>query len=125
MKIGDTFVWFPPDDRKEHLFIVLTDPQKNDGNFAVFNLTKSHGGPMALTFRVGQHPFIDKYDSDVNFGDSLVVNIATIEVLIRRREVIPNKPMNMSMVEMIAKKAVGHPAVSGDVEELVKGQWGL
>ena len=80
---------------------------------------------MALTFRVGQHPFINQYDSDVNFGDSLVMNIATIEAMIPSRKVIAQAPMNMSMVKMIAERAVGHPAIPEDVEELVKRQWGL
>jgi hypothetical protein len=123
--IGDTFIWFPPHDRREHLYIVLTDPRKNNGRFAAFNLTKSRGGPMALTFRIGQHPFISKYDSDVNFGDAMVMSMANVEALQDRGLVVPHHPMNMQMVEMIAKKAVRHPAVPGEVEDLVKNEWGL
>src|SRR2546430_113210 len=36
MNLGDTFIW-SPDGRREHLYIVVTDPQKNGGNFEVFN----------------------------------------------------------------------------------------
>ena len=50
MKLGGTFIWFPPEDREEKVYIAVTDPQKNGGNFAAFNLTRSKGGKMALTF---------------------------------------------------------------------------
>jgi len=53
------------------------------------------------------------------------MNIATIEAMIPSRKVIAQAPMNMSMVKMIAERAVGHPAIPEDVEELVKRQWGL
>jgi hypothetical protein len=123
MRIGDTFIWFPPDDRREHLFIVLTDPERNNGDFAAFNLTKSKGGPMALTFHIGEHPFITQYPSDVNFGDSLIFNISKVERAIALGQAVPHQPMNPDMVEKIAKRAVGHPAVPGDVEALVKETW--
>lgn len=125
VNVGDTFIWFPPEDRREHLFIVLTDPKKNNGNFAAFNLTKSHGGPMALTFQIGDHPFITRYPSDVAFGDSLVFNISKVERAISLGQAIPHVPMDHDMVKKIARKAVGHPAIPGDVEELVKEHWGI
>lgn len=125
MRVGDTFIWFPPDDRKEHLFIVLTDPQKNNGNFAAFNLTKSRGGPMALTFQIGDHPFITRYPSDVDFGDALVFNISKVERDIASGQAVLHQPLNHNLVEQIARKAIGHPAIPGDVEELIKEHWGL
>jgi hypothetical protein len=33
--------------------------------------------------------------------------------------------MDHDMVKKIARKAVGHPAIPGDVEELVKEHWGI
>jgi hypothetical protein len=123
MKIGDTFIWYPPGDRKEHLFIVLTDPALNDGKFAAFNLTKSLGGPMALTFQIGDHPYIIKYPSDVNFGDSLVFDIVNVERDIASGQAFQKEPMKPAMIEAIARKAIGHPAIPGEVEDLVKSQW--
>jgi hypothetical protein len=123
MNIGDTFIWYPPDDRREHFFIVLTDPSLNDGKFAAFNLTKSHGGRMALTFQIGAHPFITKYPSDVNFGDSLIFDIANVERDIQLGQAFLNEPMNPAMVEAIARRAIGHPAIPEEVEDLVESQW--
>jgi hypothetical protein len=125
MKLGDTFIRFPPEGGKEHLWIAVTDPNKNGGNFAAFNLTRSSGGKMALTFHIGQHPFITKYDSDINFGDALVFNIINVQNDIQDGNSIPHQPMNMALVEMIAKRAIGHPAVPEEVEDLVKSEWNL
>jgi hypothetical protein len=123
MNIGDTFRWFPPGDRKEHLYIVLTDPQKNGGKFAAFNLTKSRGGPMALTFHIGDHPFITRYPSDVNFGDSLIFDLSNVERDIRLGQALPHEPMRKEMVELIARRAMGHPAIPEEVEDLVRAHW--
>jgi hypothetical protein len=82
MKLGDTFVWSPggiKERRNEHLYVAVTAPNKNTGLFVVFNLTKSKGGPKALTLKVGEHPFIKKYDGDVNFGDGLIISSLKIE----------------------------------------------
>ena len=123
MTVGDTFIWFPPDNRREHLFIVLTDPKRNNGDFAAFNLTKSKGGPRALTFQIGEHPYITQYPLEVNFGDSLIFNITKVERAIALGQAFPHQPMNLEMVEKIAVKAIGHPAIPGDVEALLKEAW--
>jgi hypothetical protein len=108
------------DGRKEHLFIVLTTPSKNAGKFAAFNLTKSNGGAMALTFKVGSHPFITRYPSDVNFGDAMIMDENAIAA-----DISPHAPMDMGMVTEIAKKSINHPSIPEEVEEMVKIEWGL
>jgi hypothetical protein len=95
----------------------------NNGKFAGFNLTKSHGGPMALTFQIGDHPFITQYPSDVAFGDSLVFDLSKVENDIRRGLAFHHEPMDRAMVERIARRAIGHLAIPEDVEDLVKSQW--
>jgi hypothetical protein len=125
VKLGDTFVWSPIRDRKAHLYVVITDPNKNGGNFVVFNLTESNHGPKALTLRIGEHPFIKDYDSDVNFGDGLIVHIAKIQRAITCGAAIPKQPMNMELVGRIARFAKGNIAVSGDIEKLIITQWYL
>jgi hypothetical protein len=123
MKVGDTFLWFPPGDRKEHLYIVLTDPAMNNGNFAAFNLTKSRGGPLALTFQIGDHPFITRYPSDVNFGDALGFNLEKVQRDMRTGQAVSHSPMEFNLIEKIARKAIGHPAIPGEVEALVSEHW--
>lgn len=125
MKVGDTFLWSPDGRPKKHLFIVMTDPTKNSGRFVVFNLTKSCGGPKALTFKVGRHPFITKYASDVAFGDGLITELLTIQAEIAAGKAVPRQPMRMEMVRSIAICAKKHPAVSGDIQKLIIGEWKL
>jgi hypothetical protein len=123
MNLGDTFIWFPPDGRKEYLWIAVTDPNENAGKFAAFNLTESSGGRMALTFQIGDHPFITKYPSDINFGDALVFSISKIQRDIASGRAVPHQPMNLDMVKRIASRAIGHPAIPEEVEDLVRLQW--
>ena len=123
MNLGDTFVWTPPDTRREHLYIAVTDPGKNGGDFVMFNLTKSRGGTKCLTFRIGDHPFITKYDSDVNFGDGLIVNASNLKTQILYRRAVPHTPMSRRQVESIARFAKDHPAVSRDIQRLIKADW--
>lgn len=101
----------------EHLFIVVTDPALNAGKFVAFNLTRSNGGRMAFTLQVGDHPFITRYPSDVNFGDGMIFDLATIA------NTVPHDPLDMRFVEAIAKKTIGHPAVPEEVEDMVKAAW--
>jgi hypothetical protein len=122
MNLGDTFIW-SPDGRIEHLYIAITDPKANDGNFVVFNLTRSTGGPKALTLRIGEHPRIKKYDSDVNFGDGLIVSITKLKCEIQNLRASPCEPMAADVVKRIADFAKGHPAVSADIERMIKNQW--
>jgi hypothetical protein len=123
MNIGDTFIWFPPEDRKEHLYIVITDPADNAGKFVGINLTKSGGGPHAVTFRVGEHPFIKRYPSDANIADALVMDEAEILAQISSGDVVPHQPMAFAMVQRIAIGAIGHPAISEEAEEMIKAEW--
>jgi hypothetical protein len=125
VKIGDTIVWSPTLDRERHLYIAITDPSANGGRFVVFNLTKSKHGPKALTLRIGEHPFIDRYDSDVNFGDGLIVTIPKIQAAIACGAAYPHQPMDLRLVRRIADFAKDHPAVSGDIEVMITAQWNL
>jgi hypothetical protein len=126
VKLGGTFLWSPDDasqGRREHLYIIVTDPNNNGGRFVAFNLTRSGGGQKALTLKVGDHPFIKRYDSDVNFGDGLIVSVADIQAEIERGRAIQKEPMDMRLVERIARFAIVHPAVSGDIEKMIAGEW--
>jgi len=105
------------------LYIAITDPNKNDGRFVIFNLTKSRGGPKALTLQIGEHPYITRYPSDVNFGDGLIVSLAAIESEIANSSAFPDRPMDRRLVERIANFAKDNPAVSGEIDSLIKSEW--
>ena len=78
---------------------------------------------MALTLKVGEHPFIKKYDSDVNFGDGLILSSANVLNAIACGQAIPHAPMDMNLVERIARFAKGHPAVSVEIENMIVAEW--
>ena|SRR5438445_8926387 len=124
MKVGDTFIW-SPDGGREHLYIALTDPKNNGGRFVIFNLTKSAGGAKALTLKIGDHPYIKKYDSDVNFGDGLIVSLTRIKSAIASNRAFPDSPMDMKLVKKIAVFSKDHPAVSREIESMIKREWNL
>jgi hypothetical protein len=123
MNVGDSFIWFPPNGMKEHLYIVMTNPADHGGRFAAINLTQSHHGPNAITFRIGEHPFITRYDSDANIGDALIMDELEIQNQMRFGQAVAQQPMNMHMVERIALAAIGHPAISEEAEDLIKSEW--
>jgi hypothetical protein len=78
---------------------------------------------MALTFQIGDHPYVTKYPSDVNFGDALIFNVSNVERAISRGQAIYHERLNPVLVEKIARKAIGHPAIPGDVEDMVREHW--
>ena len=120
MQLGDTFVW-SPEGRTPHLYIVISDPSKN-GKFVVVNLTNSNHGAMSFTLQKGDHPFIYK-DSDVNFGDAMVVDMARMQTEINLKNAIPNFTMALTIVQRIAIKAMDHPAVSGEIQDVLSAEW--
>jgi hypothetical protein len=121
MKVGDTFLWFLG-GRKEHLYIVLTDPNQNDGKFVAVNITKSTHGEKSFTLRAGDHPYIVT-DSDVNFGDAIIIALHKYEHFVKWEQAIPREPMDIEIVEEIAKAFIDHPAPSGEAIGLVQRQW--
>ncbi len=102
MNLGDTFIW-TAGGTKEHLYVVVTDPNKNGGRFVAFNFTRSTGGLKALTFQKGAHPFLTKYDSDINFGDGLIFSLTKLQGEILARRATPHLPMQTGDVQRIAE----------------------
>jgi len=108
MNLGDTFVWCPTGGI-DHLWIVISDPSKHDGNCVLVNLTESCHGAHSFTLRPGQHRYIYK-DSDVNFGDAFRSNVKELEGHILIGSAKPHDPMNLEIVMEIVHRARTHPA---------------
>jgi hypothetical protein len=126
VNLGDTFILWPEKPiHKEHLFVVMTDPSKNGARFATVNLTRSKHGPKAVTFKVGEHPFIVKYDSDANYADAMITTESTGNRQITWGQAVMHQPMAMDMMRRIATGAINHPAIDGEVEEMIRVQWSL
>jgi hypothetical protein len=78
---------------------------------------------MALTFQVGAHPCIRRYPSDVNFGDALIFDVTNLERDIAWGRAFQKEPVTSAMLETMVRRAIGHPAMPEEVEDLVKSQW--
>ena len=55
----------------------------------------------------------------------MIFNLAKVQAGIDWGYAVPHQPMNMDLVEQIARKAVGHPAIPEDVEDLIRTEWGF
>lgn len=121
MKLGDTILWCPR-GRIPHLYIALNDPEKAAGKIVLVNITGSNGGEMAMILKPSDHPFIYK-NSDVNFGDAICGLVSAVDNEIRAGNAIANEPMNMEIVERIAKAAITHPACTREVQKVLKAYW--
>ncbi len=70
----------------------------------------------------GQHSYIYK-PSDVNFGDAFVADAPHIEGEIKSFSAFPKEKMDLALVEKIARAAIIPPAVSREVQKLLKEAW--
>jgi hypothetical protein len=108
--IGDTYVWCPPGTPKDHLWIIISDPAKNNGKCVLINLTDSSHGEHSFTLVPGQHRYIYK-DSDVNFGDAFLTSEKELKLYAHYGAAKPHDPMDMAIVQEILKRAQKpHPA---------------
>jgi hypothetical protein len=85
-------------------------------------LEKSKGGSQALILKVGEHPFI-KQESEVAYDLGVITSIERIQAEMRIGTVTTHAPMNMELVQRIARLAKGHPAIPLEVEEMILRQW--
>jgi hypothetical protein len=108
VKIGDTFIWCP-DVGIDHLWILISDPDKNGGECVLVNLTESLNGRFSFVLKPGQHPFIYK-DSDVNFGDAIKTKKADLENKIRLEVAKPREELDGTILQSIIQEAHKHPA---------------
>jgi hypothetical protein len=77
MKLGDAFLMsVPPNFDCDHLFFVISDPEKNGGKFIIVNITGDEiraGTECVLV--LGDHPWITK-KSFLTFTDALEITPA-------------------------------------------------
>jgi hypothetical protein len=102
----------------EHLYIVLAiDCEGWDPNECIIvNLTESQDGNKALSFHVGDHPYITK-KSDVNFGDMEVSTRAAVAIQVNAGTTFP--PLDPLKVRLIGITAKTHPAVMERIKKVL------
>jgi len=117
MKLGDTFVWCP-DRGKDHLWILISDPSKNDGTCVLVNLTESRHGKYSFILKPGDHEFIYK-DSDVAFGDAIKTTEARLQIQVDLEQAKPNRPMKRELIKKIVDEAHRHGAFQPILRKII------
>ena len=118
--VGDTWWWKPPGTGgTPHRYIALTDPAI--GRFVAVNLTHANRGGNAFLIKAGQHGCTK--DSEVNFGDALIVETASVYQQLDRGYASSGHPLPHPLVREIAEMGKTHPAVSREIQRLLKGSW--
>lgn len=105
MQLGDTFLFNVPN---AHLWIVVSDPLKNSGNFIIVNLTTdSRRAGTDCELNVGDHPWI-REKCWVNFGDAeevTPVEEAKLVAFMAGGAINKRHPMNPAVLQRIASIA--------------------
>jgi hypothetical protein len=75
VKIGDTFLRA---DSDRHLWVVLSDPEKDPENVLLVNMTTWNATKeRACILHTGDHPWIT-HETCINYGDAVVTTLAKL-----------------------------------------------
>ena len=109
-----------PGHNTKHLWIALSDPAKNGGEFVIVNLTDIKHIPNATcVLDVGDHRWITK-PSAVHFADARgIKDDAKLKEAIRRHIVIPEVPLAHSVVDKIKACALTSPEMSDKLKSML------
>lgn len=78
IEIGATFIAKPPSSKKEHLYIVISDPASTKGLVVFVNITSfSEKKDQQCVLEAGDHVFI-KHRSVVNFAEARACEVNKI-----------------------------------------------
>jgi hypothetical protein len=117
MNLGDAFLMsVPPNFHLDHLFFVISDPQKHGGTFIIVNLTGDafRAGRECILVG-GDHPWIRK-QSFVAFADALEItpeHSQMLDALTGTRVTLQPclKPETLAKIIEAAKKSKAIPLV--------------
>lgn len=80
IKAGSTLVWIEPPEAGPHLWIVLTDPEpKSDIVVVVRVETRKKHTENSVILAKGEHPYLTKEQSSVEFSTALPVRASRLE----------------------------------------------
>jgi len=119
---GTCFLYKSSYSPREHLYIVLAvncegwDPD----DCIIANLTEAQGGTQALTFDIGDHPYITK-KSDLNFGDIEVSTRTKVAALANAKSAFP--PFDPAKLRIIGVTAKSHAAVMERIKKALAKQY--
>jgi hypothetical protein len=83
---GDTFIIPKSSASREHLWIVITDPDPSTREAVCVNLTSAENQEdRTVIANVGDHPFI-KHETIVFYKDAQILDMAKVEVALQSKQ---------------------------------------
>ena len=81
--LGDSLLLPKPGQDIPHLWVILTEPERETGRVIIVNLTtKRPHSDVTVVLQPGAHPFV-QHETVVNYADARLVEIGHLEVAIR------------------------------------------
>ncbi|PYP91050.1 MAG: hypothetical protein DMG65_09265 [Candidatus Angelobacter sp. Gp1-AA117] len=126
LKCGDTFLAPKTSSAIEHLWIIVTHPDK-DGRAVCVNVTTQHSySETTVILKKGDHPFI-QHDSVINYADSQLLNIKSIQAAIaaqpRSYVCKIHEPCSPKMLEDVQNGLLKSKLVKKDIKERCIAEW--
>lgn len=85
LRCGDTFLLPKAPCLKEHLWIIITDPELGTNTAACVNVTtRDHHSETTVLLQVGDHPFITR-ESVIYYVDSRILNLNAVEQMLKTK----------------------------------------
>jgi len=108
MNLGDAFLMRVPPRYIPHLYIVISDPAKNEGTFIIVNITGDRfmAGEECI-LNIGDHPWITK-KSYLMFSTALEItpiHAKKLDKLIEQNKIKPQPSVRREVLERIIAAA--------------------
>jgi hypothetical protein len=118
VNLGDTFVNKPAPGVPSHLWMVLSDPNK-ESRVVLANISSDDGGNRgSVTFQPGEHPFVSNV-SYVRCDKARVENVADVERVLRSSLATQNTALQPKLVDRAQKSLLASPLVSNEAKEIL------
>jgi hypothetical protein len=106
MRCGDTFLMSPRSNFELHLWIIITDVDKDSGLVAIVSLTTlRHNVDQTLILRKGDHPFVE-HESAVYFTDARLAELKGIDAHVTAGTIRPHQPCSATLLKEIQQGAL-------------------
>jgi hypothetical protein len=121
VRIGDTFL---RTDSDKHLWIVLSDPEKDPDNVLLVNMTSwTFTKESACILNRGDHPWI-KHKTCINYDDydTVVTTLADLQNAKDAGAVIVQKPLSKAVLRRVLEGAAASERLSLEKAEILENQ---
>ena len=127
LKCGDTFLIPKTARDTEHLWIIVTEIDANNGNAVCVNVTTRQSySDTTLVLQVGDHSFIT-HESVINYSDAREMPIPLVEQALQTRTsrfvCEPRDPCSASLLNRIQKGLITSKQTPKDIKARCKKLW--